>query len=106
MIRWFEHGQVYRPTRDWVATADQLGRAWEDVSIKTSDGVKLSAWFFPANEDSPRKHLVALVCHGNGGEINHRPGLFGGLLGGGGAVVVFHFLGGRRRGGRGSQVGA
>ena len=52
-------------------------------SVTTPDGVKLSAWFFPARESSSRKDKVILVCHGNGGNISHRLELLRLLLGDG-----------------------
>jgi uncharacterized protein len=72
MLRWFEHRQVYHPYRALEASGADLGRPWEDVHFEAADGVKLHGWFFPAGPDSPRRKLVVLFCHGNGGNISHR----------------------------------
>ena len=59
---------VYRPAREVYYTPEDLGLDFEDVSFKTSDGVKLSGWYIPAKNSE----LTVLFCHGNGGNIMHR----------------------------------
>src|SRR5581483_11833698 len=72
MIRWFEHSQVFHPSRFMQATAADLRRPFENVDFRSEDGVSLNGWFFPANANSIRAPLVVLHCHGNGGNISHR----------------------------------
>src|ERR1035438_7552944 len=72
MLRWFEHSQVYHPSRELSATGAELGRPFEDVRFKASDGVELNGWFFPAATNSPRARLAVLYCHGNAGNISNR----------------------------------
>src|SRR5258708_17341851 len=93
MLRWFEHSQVYRPDRELVAGAAQFGRPFEDVYFKTSDGVLLNGWFFPANAGSPRPGWAVLVCHGNAGNISYRPDLAQALLETGLSVFLFDYRG-------------
>jgi hypothetical protein len=38
MLRWFEHSQVYHPSRVLSATGAELGRPFEDVRFMASDG--------------------------------------------------------------------
>lgn len=38
MLRWFEHSQVYHPSRVLSATGAELGRPFEDVRFTASDG--------------------------------------------------------------------
>src|SRR2546426_8306690 len=80
VLRWFEHRQVYQPYRQLETSGSELGRPFEDVHFATSDRVGLNGWFFPAKSDSPRKHLVYLLCHGNAGNISHRLGHFAAFL--------------------------
>lgn len=64
----FQSNLVYFPDRTLAATPGDLGLRYETVSLETHDGVKLSAWFIPA--EKPRG--AVLFCHGNGGNISHR----------------------------------
>lgn len=93
MLRWFEHRQTYHPTRSFNSGAADLGRPWEDVHFAASDGVKLHAWFFPANTNSPRAHQAFVICHGNGGNISHRLHLCELLLRTGVNVLAFDYRG-------------
>jgi uncharacterized protein len=93
VLRRFEHSQVYRPSRELEASGAELGRAFENIFFKTSDGLELNAWFFPANPQSPRAHWAVLLCHGNGGNISHRLGLYEALLETGLNVLAFDYRG-------------
>jgi len=105
MLRWFEHKQVYHPSREWAETGRALGRPWEDVRVRTADGIELSAWFFAANTNSPRSQLALTVCHGNGGNISHRLDLYQALLGTGVAVFAFDYRGYGKSAGRPGEEG-
>jgi fermentation-respiration switch protein FrsA (DUF1100 family) len=93
LFRWFEHSRVYRPTRQLQATGAELGRPFENVFFKTNDDIELNGWFFPATTHSPRRHLVFLNCHGNGGNISHRLGFYQALLALGANVFSFDYRG-------------
>ena len=56
------------PSRAHFATPQEIGLAYEPVTLSTKDGQSLSAWFIPAEE--PRGTL--LFFHGNAGNISHR----------------------------------
>jgi fermentation-respiration switch protein FrsA (DUF1100 family) len=99
MLRWFEHSQVYHPSRVMDATGARLGRPFEDVYFRAQDGVELNGWFFPADTNSARASLVVLLCHGNGGNICHRLDMAQALLATGVGVFLFDYRGyGRSRG--------
>jgi hypothetical protein len=104
-LRWFEYHQVFQPYATLGAEGASLGRAWEDVYFSTADGVRLNGWFFPASADSPRKQLVVLFCHGNGGNLSHRLDVFAALLETGVAVFGFDYRGYARSQGRPSETG-
>ncbi|HWF17895.1 MAG TPA: alpha/beta hydrolase [Verrucomicrobiae bacterium] len=93
MLRWFEHAQIFHPKREWVTAPGDLGRPFEDVSFAASDGVRLSAWFFPADDGSPRSRFAMLVCHGNGGNISHRLDLCSSFLRTGVNVMLLDYRG-------------
>ncbi len=105
MLRWFEHSQVYHPDRVLTATGAELGRPFEDVFFRTGDGVQLNGWFYPANTDSPRRHLAVLVCHGNAGNIGHRLDTCAALLATGVNVFIFDYRGYGRSEGFPSEAG-
>lgn len=105
MLRWFEHNQVYYPSRTLDANGSELNRAFEDVFFVASDGVKLNGWFYPAATNSPRASLAVLVCHGNAGNISHRLGLCQSLLAAGVNVFLLDYRGYGRSEGRPSEEG-
>lgn len=105
LLRWFEHSRVYHPTRRLEAAGAEVGRPFENVFFKTSDGVELNGWFFRADANSPRGNMVFLNCHGNGGNISHRLGLYRALLETGAAVFTFDYRGYGKSRGRPSEEG-
>lgn len=105
LLRWFEHTQTYHPSRSFYASGAELGRAWEDIHFAASDGVKLNGWFFPANTNSPRTNLAVVICHGNGGNISHRLGLYDALLSTGVNVFAFDYRGYGRSEGKAGEAG-
>ena len=104
-LRKFEYSRVFRPEQDWEATADEVGRPFQDFFLTAPDGVRLSTWFFPADEDSPRRDSVLLICHGNAGNISHRVQLCRVLLRTGASVMVFDYRGYGRSEGTASEEG-
>ncbi len=59
---------VYHPRKEMVRTPEDAGLSYEWVNIETSDGVKITGWWVPA-EDARGS---VLFCHGNGGNIADR----------------------------------
>jgi hypothetical protein len=59
---------LYHPERGHDAVPDALGLAYEDVAVRTRDGLTLHGWFLPHR--APRATL--LFFHGNAGNISHR----------------------------------
>jgi len=105
MIRWFEHRQVYVPSRTLEANAADLDRPFEEVLFPATDGVRLHGWFFPADPGSPRGHLVILVLHGNAGNISHRMHFYQAWLELGVNVFAFDYRGFGRSAGTPSEEG-
>lgn len=72
ILAWlFQHRLLYLPTtpgREWAATPAQIGLDYEELRIRTEDGVELSAWLVPAEPDRG----LLLFFHGNAGNISHR----------------------------------
>jgi len=77
-----QDGLVYYPdlpSREYEATPKQANLSYENVTLTTPDGVRLAAWYVPAQ--NPRGAL--LYAHGNAGNISHRLD----------AIRLFHDLG-------------
>jgi uncharacterized protein len=68
-LRWSEPHMLYHPIRRIEQTPDQFGLKYEDVTLTTSDGVRLNGWFLPCGHDA---RLTILFLHGNAGNISHR----------------------------------
>jgi fermentation-respiration switch protein FrsA (DUF1100 family) len=59
---------LYCPVRKVCYSPEELGLGFEEVTLTTSDGVKLNGWYIP----SPKAEFTVLFLHGNGGNIMHR----------------------------------
>lgn len=82
MVYLFQSRLIYLPelpSRDLVTTPDRLGMAYENVALKTEDGVSLHGWYIPASESK----YTLLFFHGNAGNISHRLE----------SIQIFHQLG-------------
>jgi fermentation-respiration switch protein FrsA (DUF1100 family) len=64
----FEKTFIYFPSRTHDLTPQELGLPFEDVALRTEDGVDLHAWFLPVEA----ARWVVLVSHGNAGNVSHR----------------------------------
>ena len=71
-IRFIERRTVFLPYigKSEGSPAD-MGMRYDDVYIKTSDGLLLHGWFVPAAVDSAGA-VTFLFLHGNAGNINNR----------------------------------
>lgn len=105
MFRWFEHTQVFHPSRTFEALPASTGLAWEEAMFTASDGTRLHGWFFPAPAQASQPARAILVCHGNGGNISHRLGTAKSLHQLGVAVLLFDYRGYGRSEGRPSEGG-
>ena len=64
----FQERLLYFPLRGIAVTPASRGLTYENVSIETEDGLKISGWFVPAEQSRG----VVLFFHGNAGNISHR----------------------------------
>jgi fermentation-respiration switch protein FrsA (DUF1100 family) len=70
---------VFFPTRDLRATPADAGLVWEELRLRTEDGLGIHAWWVPA--EGARGTI--LFCHGNAGNVGDRIG----------SILLFHRLG-------------
>lgn len=66
--RYLENTSIFYPSRAIRFTPAEIGLSFEDVFLKTEDGVVIHGWFIPV--DSPKGTLIFL--HGNAGNIGDR----------------------------------
>ncbi|MDO4786162.1 MAG: alpha/beta hydrolase [Fretibacterium sp.] len=59
---------AFHPTREAGATPEDAGLRYEDVTLTAADGVRLHAWYVPAEN----ARATLLFCHGNGGNLSWR----------------------------------
>ncbi len=97
-LRWNEPRMIYYPNRQIEQTPDGVGLKYDDVTLTTSDGLRINGWFLPAavpnafgtkaglpatssavasaKEGLPASasaaKLTVLLFHGNAGNISHR----------------------------------
>jgi uncharacterized protein len=95
---------VYRPEATFAEpdfTPVKMGLTYEPVDLTTADGLKLSAWYFPAA--APR--CILLYCHGNAGNIGDWTAAMPPLLDRGCSVLLFDYRGYGRSAGQPSEDG-
>ncbi len=93
---------VYFPTREHDGgTPAAAGLDYEDVHLRTRDGVQLHAWFVPGPSGAP----VVLFLHGNAGNISHRLDKLLVLQALGVAVLLLDYRGYGSSGGEPSEDG-
>lgn len=59
---------IYFPTPDYAQTPADVGLPFEDLTLRTLDGLAIAAWYVPA--DNAKGTLIH--CHGNAGNIADR----------------------------------
>jgi hypothetical protein len=62
-----ERGLIYHPSVRLDGTPADLALAYEDVQVRTEDGVTIHGWHVPG-----RRAATVLYAHGNAGNVSHR----------------------------------
>lgn len=92
---------LYFPTNDIESTPNNIGLEYDDLTLKTKDGLDISAWYVPA-EDA---RGIVLFCHGNAGNISHRLDTIRIFHGLGLGVLIFDYRGYGKSQGRPEEKG-
>lgn len=92
---------VFMPSRAIAQTPADWGLAYEDLWLRTKDGVNLHAWYLP----HPGARQVLLFFHGNAGNISHRRASLAIFHRLGLAVLILDYRGYGRSQGRPSEAG-
>jgi len=88
------------PGRTLTATPADIDLDYQDVSIETTDGVRLHGWFIPGTSTR-----VLLFFHGNAGNISHRLDSIRQFLGLGLSVFIIDYRGYGQSGGKTTEKG-
>ena len=57
----YQDKHVYHPEKEWEATPTSEGLAFEDLTLRSSEGIQLSAWYVPVEASKG----TVIFCHGN-----------------------------------------
>ncbi len=68
LVSMFQARLIYFPTRGYTTTPADAGLSFEDLRLKTRDGVSIAAWYIP----HPDPKGSVLFCHGNAGNMSDR----------------------------------
>ncbi len=102
VLMYFAQGRmVYFPSKEIQATPLAVGLEYEDVSFEAEDGVKISAWFLPAQDGAD----VAIFFHGNGGNISYNLDRIALIRGTGMGVLAIDYRGYGASGGSPTEAG-
>jgi len=101
---------IYFPDDEITGTPDDIGLAYEDAVLTTTDGVLITGWYIPALQGHPAgpatpERATVLFCHGNAGNIStwlNRIVLFNKMNL---SVLVFDYRGYGKSGGEPSENG-
>ena len=80
-VRYLENRTVFAPSKTLDATPQDIGLFFENIFLKTADGLSLHGWFIPAQNALAKTTLLYL--HGNAGNISGRLS----------KIKIFHDLG-------------
>jgi fermentation-respiration switch protein FrsA (DUF1100 family) len=83
---------IYLPWGGAVPRAATVIAGARDVTLQTSDGLELGAWFVPARQ-TPAPEIAVLVANGNAGNRSLRAPLADALAGRGFSVLLFDYRG-------------
>jgi uncharacterized protein len=94
---------VYFPDRELYGDPGDVGLAFTELTIPTSDGERLAGWWIPTRSVPSRAHV--LFFHGNAGNVSHRLAHAAALTAAGLDVLLVDYRGYGRSTGRPSEEG-
>ena len=68
LLRYMEHVAVFFPGQEVSIVPLHMGMPYEDLYLKTSDGVRINAWFLK----NPKARSTLIFAHGNAGTMSDR----------------------------------
>ena len=93
-VMWsLQRSMIYFPDTSSVPAAAEVLHGGRDLTLHTTDGLQLSAWFAPALPEAADRQLVVLMAPGNAGNRANRLELAQALQSRGFAVLVMDYRG-------------
>ncbi|NDK32730.1 alpha/beta hydrolase [Nesterenkonia haasae] len=89
----FQRSLIYFPDTAEVPAASSALPGGEDLTLRTSDGLDLEAWFAPASPEAEARDFAVLMTPGNAGNRESRAGLARHLQEEGFAVLLLDYRG-------------
>lgn len=89
----FQRSLIYFPDASDVPPAAEALHGGEDVTLETSDGLTLGAWFAPSADESDDRDMAVLIAPGNAGNREARADFAAHLQEQGFAVLVMDYRG-------------
>lgn len=89
----FQRSLIYFPDASEVPPAEQVLADGQDITLRTSDGLDLGAWFAPAAPEAADRDMAVLIAPGNGGNRQARTILASHLQEQGFAVLLMDYRG-------------
>ena len=106
VLMWsLQRSMIYFPDTSEVPAAADVLEGGQDLTLHTSDGLELEAWFAPPTEDAVDRDMAVLMAPGNGGNREGRAGLAQHLQDRGFSVLLMDYRGYSRNPGRPSENG-
>lgn len=96
---------IYFPDTTEVPPASEVLSDGQDITLSTSDGLDLEAWFAPPADQAEDREMAVLMAPGNGGNRLARAGLADSLQDQGFAVLLMDYRGYGNNPGRPSEDG-
>lgn len=101
LLSLFQRRLIYFPSRTYDGTPADVGLDYEELALKTSDGLAIGAWYVP----SANAKGSIIFCHGNAGNISNRLHSTKLLHNMGLNVLIFDYRGFGRSEGKPSELG-
>ena len=81
-----------KPEKDYPATPAQYNLSYQEVRIRTKDGVRLNAWVYQT-DSTQRNPVTIILAGGDAGNMSYLISYAAGLLSAGYRVVSFDYRG-------------
>ncbi|MFU8812412.1 MAG: alpha/beta hydrolase [Balneolaceae bacterium] len=89
MLTILQNQLLFHPSKQLVATPDDLNLSWSEHAIETADGETLHAWYL----HQPDAEFTVVFTHGNAGNISGRLDISRTIMQAGASVFLYDYRG-------------